>query len=240
MKNLGPVNPKMNSKLYNKIEKLDYEEVKQLKYLVINNVMKIITEDIDYISDTALDRILKNLNNVKIYKKRIGTIVSGEYKTKENIMVLNNLKSLNHECLHLMSSEYDPNIDTSYSGFRVTNHSKPAYKINDRGMGFNEGYTQYCALKLGDQTNIYTYESKIAARLERIIGVDILRPLYYEHNLPKLIEEIEKRIGYEETNNIISGLDYLVYCRSSIYLQYERSREITEKKKMINYSIKRI
>ena len=42
MKNLGPVNPKMNSKLYNKIEKLDYEEVKQLKNLVINNVMKII------------------------------------------------------------------------------------------------------------------------------------------------------------------------------------------------------
>ena len=233
--------PKMEFSFYDKIEEPEYIDTsKKYKNLVINKVIEIIRDNMDYIDDKTLNAILSNISTIKIYSKKLNTPINGEYKTKGNIMVLNNLKSIYHECLHLASSEYDPYTDTSYSGFRVTNHSVPPHMINDKGVGFNEGYTQYQAIGYGDSAKLYLYEAKIASRLEKIIGKDKLKPLYFSHNLLGLCKEIEKHFEPNDAANIISGLDYISYCRSSIYLQIRKAKEIEEKKKMINLSMKRI
>ena len=217
-----------------------YTKALEYKNIIVKKVLEIVNENIDIISDEVLDRIIKLMMDVEIYKRSVKIKgVNGEYYVKENAIVLNNKKSIYHECLHLASSYYDSINNIEYSGFRKTEYNKIPFKLNDVGIGINEGFTQYQALKIyGDSTpKVYTYETEIAERISKIIGQDTMKKLYFEHDYLGLVKELNSHFKYKDVTNILLCLDYIMYCNNSFYPNFKKQELIDNKKRIIELTM---
>lgn len=232
--------PKITFKYLHDMDLNKYDEAKEYRNIVVKKILEVINENIDNIDNNTLDRIINRMYESKLYKRNVKIKgINGEYYVKENAMVLNNKKSVYYQSLILSSSEYDFDKDIQYSGFRKIEYGKHPYNLNDIGIGINVGYTQYQALKIfGDPTpKNFKYESEIAQKVEKIIGKDIMRKLYFEHDYLGLVNELRKHFKYKDVLNILLSLDYIMFCKNSIYLENKKEQLIEEKKKIIERTI---
>ena len=234
--------PRINFTYIHDIDLNKFREAKKYRNEAVKKTIQIVNENINNISDDVMDRIFKLMNDSKIYERNVKIKkYNGDYFIKENILVFKNKKNMYNQCLHLASSEYDFDNNIQYSGFRKTEFNKLPYTLNDIGIGINESYTNYQAAKIfGDSIyDINSYEIKIVQKLEKIIGQDVMRKLYFEHNYNGLINELKKHFRSKDAVNIILCLDYITYCNNSYYPDSKKEELIDNKKKAINFIIKK-
>lgn len=230
-----------------KIVKKDYIKFKtEDKILgeIINNFTYVLERDVskenltlfyNNISTLKVDnKIVLNSLMTKIFNKNVDV---GYYFIKENIisiMPLGNRKYINvsteeyivnvcHELLHMSSSIVDENKKVSFSGFSQISDTE------EIGLALDDAYTEmlvYRYFNLNTNYMSYDYEIIITTLIENIIGKDKMTNLYFNANLYKLVQELEK---YNSRNNIIKFFDDL----DSIYVL--RDRKIGYKKDIIYY-----
>ncbi|MBR4350641.1 MAG: hypothetical protein IKP98_00215 [Bacilli bacterium] len=167
-----------------------------------------------------LRNYFRNINTVKVQnfnyvRDKIicnTTKIDGQYRGIENsILLKKDLKDLRktifHELLHMASSFYDSKNKIGYSGFHQTDRKRR----QSIGAGLNEGYTEYIRIKRfydNDITNVsYIYETKIARKIDRLIGSTKMEELYFKADLHGLIEALKEYASVEEIHDFIIKLD---------------------------------
>lgn len=116
-----------------------------------------------------------------------------------------NIDSIYHELMHLSSIRVSGAVE--YCGL-----SESYYVYGDSfGMGLNEGYTQLLKIRyFGEDTHsIYPIETKIASLIEQIIGKDNMENCFFNANLRKFCEILQKYNSANETKRFINKLDKL-------------------------------
>ena len=188
------------------LEKLEKTEYRTYLFEFINKMK-------ENFSKASLKNLYNNINDATIKRSFIADIrqASGIYNTFSNSILISysllqkyTKETFFHELLHLSSTF--TNNGLAYSGFSQWKHF---YKI---GEGLNEGYTQLLTERLCRETasmKTYKEEVKIATALEMIIGKDKMYELYFDANLPGLIEEIGKYSTKEEATKFIMNVDFI-------------------------------
>ena len=162
---------------------------------------------------SSLKNFYNNINNVKIKRDLQSILInaSGHYEASINTIFISNSllskytkETLFHELLHMASTIYKFGIVCS--GF-----FQSSFIIKRIGEGINEGYTQLLTKRLCDKNEMNTYkeEVRIATNLEKIIGMDTMQDLYFNANLPGLIEEMSKYSSEEDAIRFIINVDYI-------------------------------
>jgi hypothetical protein len=162
--------------------------------------------------ESCLKKFYNNINTLKIKRDLFSILMNAtaHYEEPINTIFIYNLlpyyyikENLFHELLHVASTIYK--IGLICSGFcqKTFNH-----KI---GEGLTEGYTQLLTERLCEGVKLKTYkeEVRIATNLEEVIGIDKMQDLYFNANLPGLINEIAKYSSKEEATIFIMKIDYV-------------------------------
>ena len=174
-----------------------------------------------------------------------GQLVGGTYNIKDNLIDLETTKlskllnSIFHELLHASSTRVDLENNVIYSGFSQMHiHKEDPRKNEVYGIGINEGFTQYLANKLFDPNHnaisaysVYQEEQAIARALEKIVGEEKLRSLYFRADLQGLVNELEQYATREEIYKFINYTDVLFYYSQDKKLKF---KELDEVKEFIN------
>ena len=201
-----------------------------------------------------LDNYFRNFKTIKEIKTPTGymlkylskgQLVGGTYNIKDNLIDLETsklsklLNSIFHELLHASSTRVDLDNNVIYSGFSQMHiHKEDPRKNEVYGIGINEGVTQYLANKLFDPDHqlisaysVYQEEQAIAKALEKIIGEEKLRSLYFRADLQGLVTELEQYATREEIYKFINYTDVLFYYSQDKKLKL---KELDEVKNFIN------
>ena len=227
-----------NNKYEEDIDIMCYEDI-------INDYENIIK---DYLK--LFKKIIKIKSNFKNYyivstdRNRLRSR-HGEYCCYENKLILNDLSSLYHELLHLLSSKYDEENKIAITGFYTYYMDKPINEIDEIGVGINEGFTQYLAEKEFDDKNINVYktEKKYVKKLVNIIGINIMKKYYFDSDLNGLMEYIENKYNFPKTKfkRIVSYLDYICCYEKIKIFGYPKDDQVNECLKQIeDIDIKKI
>lgn len=177
----------------------------------VNVVKENISEDnlaIFYNNISSLDSRTKNYG---MAHKLIGSVTTGAYSLRKNVITLDNSNfasklTVYHELFHASSSIFIPDDGIEYSGF---------YQYNDGkrfGEGINEGYTQYLTEKyFNDKNNAesYLFETKVAEKVELLVGKDKMESLYFKANLKGLIDCLKVYRSEKEVYEFINSLDFV-------------------------------
>lgn len=171
-----------------KIEKLD--RFKDTNYY--NYILNFYNTTEQKLTKEELNVFYDNIRSLDIHEKMFLFDIRGEYATKTNqIFILKNFfkeDTLNHELLHMSSTVCDYKNDIVYSG--LSYYSKKI-KLGD---GLNEGYTELQNRRLFDSDNKeHCYECQIvlAKLIEKIIGNELMRKLYFTADLNTLIKILQ-------------------------------------------------
>ncbi len=201
-----------------------------------------------------LDNYYRNFKTIKETKTSTlymlkhlskGQLVGGTYNIKDNLIDLETTKlsklmnAIFHELLHASSTRVDLENNVIYSGFSQMFINKKDEKKNEvYGIGINEGVTQYLANKLFDPDlkmlpaySVYKEEQAIAKALEKIVGEEKLRSLYFRADLQGLVNELEKYATREEIYKFINYTDVLFYYSQDKNLNF---KELDDVKNFIN------
>ena len=174
-----------------------------------------------------------------------GNLVGGTYNIKDNEIDLETTKisrimnSTCHELLHAASTRVDLENSVIYSGFsQMFIHKEDERKNEVYGIGINEGITQYFANKYFNSDyefvaayNVYQEEQVIARALEKIVGEEKLKSLYFRADLHGLVTELEKYAPREDIYKFINYTDVLFYYSNDKKLKF---KELEEVKSFIN------
>ena len=88
-------------------------------------------------------------------------------------------------------------------------------------------------------SKVSDYEIKIVQKLEKLIGQDTMKKLYFEHNYNGLINELRKHFRSKDVTNIILCLDYIMYCENSYYPDFKKEELIDSKKRILDFTMKK-
>ena len=182
-----------------------------------------------------LDNYFRNFKTLKVFsidfKTKFSALMQGEilyggYSPLDNSFdsntsfYSNKINVETHELLHVSSTYFDKENKIIYCGFQQT-FLKEDYDIEKKkgkretyGLGINEGYTQYLNEKLFESSNklsttAYKNEKIIAKGLERIVGEDKLKSLYFRADLNGLVNELCKYNKKEDVYKFITITDIL-------------------------------
>lgn len=150
-------------------------------------------------------RTAKIIESDKLPKKANGVY----YNNKNTIFVRKNAvcskEILFHELTHLSSNN---NLDSMRRiGFFYDN-TKEHFSI---GYGINEGYTAYCNFKLFGSAIAYPFESLVSKTIEEIIGENTMEELFFNADLKRLIQELQKYVSENEIIDFLCKLDTFTY-----------------------------
>jgi len=192
-------------------DKIDYKNREILKVYVERLSKHIPLED--------MKLVYKNINSVKVEKnlKPLLHNAIGYYEVVFNEISFLEPTVLSHEFLHLASSVYDKRIDMDFSGFSQQGNKSII------GNGINEGYTQVLNERIygvNPKKEAYYNEYKIAKMIELFFdNKEDMQHLYFNCDLPGLVEQLEKYASYEEIVKLITDIDdYSVYDEKNILL----------------------
>lgn len=79
------------------------------------------------------------------------------------------------------------------------------------GYGINEGYTAYCNFKLFGSAIAYPFESLVSKTIEEIIGENTMEELFFNADLKRLIQELQKYVSENEIIDFLCKLDTFTY-----------------------------
>lgn len=222
-----------------------YEPLKELKKVKpldtntkyqenLNNIFQAISKDA---SKNNVSLLYDSIPNIKI-KKSIarGIILNmivdhllGEYDMKNNRIYLykNNAagSTLNHEVLHLVSSYYNEEKDTYYCGFR---QEGTYYSV---GEAINEGYTEYQNKEIFNENisnTYYKYEIILVKLLEKIIGKEKMKDMYYHADLYNLINTLSNYTTLGNIKNFLYKSDHILNKRINILKNEEMNNYILD------------
>lgn len=151
--------------------------------------------------------------NVKVNLGLMFLAIGGDYSLEKNEITVSSPYSIFHELFHMSSSYYDCKCHISYSGFWYSSSISFDGRFIDLGSGIDEGYTELLAKRyFGEKyemSTVYTFESSIASKVEKIIGRDRMEELYFKADVLGFINELKKYTSLEETIRFISVLDYI-------------------------------
>lgn len=209
--------------------KIDYKNREILKVYVERLSKHIPLED--------MKLVYKNINSVKVERslKPLLYCASGYYEVVINKISFSSLDAIGHEFLHLASSVYDDRIDMDFSGF-----SQQKRKTSMIGNGINEGYTQLLNERIYGITpknEAYYNEYKMAKMLELFFDTkEDMQHLYFNCDLPGLVEQLEKYASYKEVVKLITDIDdYSTYDEKTILLA--KLKKISIYKRIYNWFI---
>ena len=187
---------------------------------LVNNFYNVLTNKIGRIN---LNLLCFNINSLiikeKIYPKLslFRSAFCGEYNPYSNTIKIDSIKDIstfNHEMLHMASSFFDDNNNVAYMGFM---QETKKYSI---GYSLTEGYTELLNLRLfydKDEEAEYEYDMIIAFLVERIIGTEKMKKLFFNADLLGLVKELKRYYAGREVLTFISYLDnfhdYMYYSK---------------------------
>ena len=132
---------------------------------------------------------------------------NGVYFTGKNEIKLseNSKGTFYHELFHMATAFKRYGID--YCGF-----SQFSREIGTIGTGINEGYTNLLVEHyFGLKNTSYEDEVKIVRQIEKIIGHDKMKQLYFNADLQGLTEEMSKYTSLENALALVQKTDYITY-----------------------------
>ena len=171
-----------------------------------------------------------------------GQLVGGTYDLKDNLIDLETSKlaglmnSRGHELLHAASTRIDSKTGIIYSGLsQMIINEKDPKKNEAYGVGINEGVTQYFANKFFNKNHefiaayrVYEEEQAIAKALEKIVGEETLRHLYFTADLKGLVDILEKYASREDIYKFINYTDVLLFYSRDKKLKFEELDKVKE------------
>jgi len=172
-----------------------------------------------------------------------GELVGGSYNIEDNKIDLETSKlsklmnSRCHELMHAASTRVDKEKNIIYSGFsQMYLHKEDPKKTEVYGIGINEGVTQYLTneyfpLDTFSSYSVYREEQAIAEGLEKIVGEETFRSLYFRSDLKGLVNILEQYVTKEEIYKFINYTDVLFYYSRDKELKFDKLNEV---KKFIN------
>ena len=173
-----------------------------------------------FVAEFVYDR-----SEIKLLTKSEGT----DRLTEDEI-----LKSFFHELVHAVSSKSDEKY--IYEGLNIRDKNT---KENSPLLGLNEGITQYIVNKvLGEQKDVYPYQTLFAAQLATIIGDDNLMECYSNNSNVQLQEILSNSVScfspedfgrYVQLINIIPGFFDETFYRCELGLCLKMIQDITIK-----------
>lgn len=174
---------------------------------------------------------LKSLNIEVIEEKNFPyKNVLAYYNSTRNKIVFNgtfNESTLYHELFHVASIYYSEDKTLLFGGFSYDNSSIERFRF---GTGINEGYIDKLANEFFSDNRIYSYEQLIAEKLEKLVGKEELKKLYFEADLLGLINILE---SYEKRDTIyefIKNVDYIYNINEGNIEYNDNLKSIAEKK----------
>ena len=181
----------------------------------------------------SLANFYNNINHTSISKNIFLRPDNGYFEYDNNNInmkiVVRDYPHLYHELFHLSSSTTAGKI--IFNGFsQEYEEDGVLYTIGD---SLNEGYTEFLARRyFGDRTGriAYTFEVKVAEKLEKIIGKEKMEDLYLRSDLNGLVEELSK---YTDVDNVKS----FIICNDFVNLYDQAKMSKTEKRTALKESI---
>ena len=224
-----------------KYDDIDEEEI--LKKEFGNLILDFAKTVKEKIPEANLSTFLNNINTLKtttqnysLENKVLNNHIQGEYISETNTISLSKKNfslTIYHELFHAISTIYDKASETAYCGFNQIIKKKESI-----GNGLNEGYTQLLSVRyFGDRkimTNAYIYEQRIASIIEKIVGKEKMRSLYFSSNLIGLMNELTKYSSEEEVHDFITSLDFVNDHMGDKYITPSSKQIITNNLKYIN------
>ncbi len=168
-----------------------------------------------YLDDSDKRVMYNNIHSLEIGKIRFRFLfgVCGSYNSEKNRLRYFVQNNIGHEFLHMASSYYDSRKKVILSGFRQS------YKGNSMGKGINEGYTELLASRFFNKDHkVRTYKKLV--RLATLVEFFFDDPrdmqhLYFNHNLPGLVNHLSKYAKKEDVINILFKMDEIILLQGS-------------------------
>lgn len=152
------------------------------------------------------------------------------YNSTDNIITFNgvfNESILYHELFHVASIYYSNDKTLLFGGFSYDNSSVESFRF---GTGLNEGHTDKLQNKFFGDNKIYNYEQFIAEKLEKLVGKEKLKQLYFEADLLGLISILEKYEKRDTIYEFIKNLDYIYNINGGNIEYNDNLKSIVEEK----------
>lgn len=166
------------------------KKIKQKFHNYLNDFVSKLTKNLN---NCNFDNFCKNVKSVKFeekYSKIKGSHTYGAYFTRKNKIELYNKNfenCLDHELLH-MASNKKINNKLILDGFCIIDFKK----WKKYGVFLNEGYTEHLSSKYFKSTDVYKTQIGFIKLLEKIIGIELMKKMYFNADLKGLIEELMK------------------------------------------------
>ena len=145
---------------------------------------------------------------IKKYLNITNKSTTGEFFSNRNVIKLYGKKAIYHELFHmasaLITAKERGNV---YLGYQCGGH----------GNGINEGYTELLARRYFTSGNAYPRLVSVVARLEYIIGKDLMEPMYFTTGLKGLCIEMSKYLNSNDLGEIVDFIDNTDHLDSSRY-----------------------
>lgn len=174
----------------------------------------------------SLTNYYNNIHDAKIRKSLLVKLLGlgGTHNGFSNSVKYFNPNTLYHELFHLASTVYNPETGINHTGF-----SQKELKFGKIlggqfiGESINEGYTCVLAHRhFGDKSKPEgaqrKFEFHMATEVEKIVGKEIMGPLYLEGNLRGLIDELAKYSSEEEAMKFICSFDFVSQHYGDMFL----------------------
>lgn len=238
--------PKKNIKVFLPPElTLKYSDVDEEKLLsseLKNYILKFVNTIVDKVPASNLINFYNNINGMKIknsgfiFSKLFGKNTMGGYISLTNTIYVKGKysTSIYHELFHLCSSIIANKID--YSGFSQHN----VRRLKKIGNGINEGYTEILTRRYFSDMDginspfVYPIERYFVYNLETIVGQKKMENLYFNANLPGLIDELKQYESVDKIINFIRGVDFLNIHMDDGKITFWKNKLIIKKMREIN------
>ena len=154
----------------------------------------------EYFDPSLLGRFETNDKSVVIkkYLNITNKSTTGEFFSNRNEIKLYGNKAIYHELFHmasaLITAKERGNV---YLGYQCGGH----------GNGINEGYTELLARRYFTSDNAYPRLVSVVARLEYIIGKDLMEPMYFTTGLKGLCIEMSKYLNSNDLGEIVDFIN---------------------------------
>jgi hypothetical protein len=170
------------------------------KFLVPDELKKLVKIIEDKIDKCNLNNLYNNLNSVIIKKNFLLLLigVKGKYNSKDNILSYSLDGTIEHEFIHLASSQYDEENNIWKIGF--VDYSQKIVSMK----ALNEGYTDLLTRRFfNKKTTFYSDEVRIVEFIELLFNKKELEKYYFNNDLPGFIKHLS---NYMDKENVIKFL----------------------------------
>ncbi len=191
---------------------------------------------IDNVSEDNMRYFYDNIGTLDIKRERFLSLAEGYYDAETNTISLPkrrlDFKSLSHELLHMSSTVIKDGVE--YCGFSAYDKSL------NIGSGINEGYTELTNTRLFGKDEYISYELQIlfAKLVEKIVGKEEMKNLYFNADLKGLINNLALYNRKEDARRFIGGVDKTIMCYPYIVQKYKEYQTTQMMNMIVSYLIK--